>query len=131
MKNYYKYLGLVLMLGVMASCHGTVTPNKVKGHSVAYDGNERTSGIVGADKINGGFIVTDFWVDRYDERIAKYGDKLKPAVTDSKKGITNLGPNRWNAKKEAIDSDVQCADLIRSGIEPTPGWQKLINKIIK
>lgn len=138
MKNKNLNLVLLCVLCVSAvnlfSACGTVAPKPVQSHSIAPAGNDWNGGIIGpVHDASGKFIgweVSGWWFKRHDQRIAQYGDQLIPAQIDSQLGITLYGKN-FLATSEAMDIDVQIARKIRNGDKPTPGWEKLLNKLLK
>jgi hypothetical protein len=117
-----------LLCSMFAGC--SVVPKPVESHSAAFSGNENNSGILGVYVVDGvfqGFIVNQDFVDRYRERIAKYGDQLRPTVLEAGKGITSRFKD-YLATKAVMDANVQAALKERGNVPPTPGWQKLLLK---
>ena len=142
MKFANAILKFLLVLIVLAFCLvclggcGTVAPKSIPAKTISYSGNVADGGIVSLvyskpDHKFLGFEVTPDWVARHDRRMAQYGDQIRPAVDDSKKGITTFQNGNFLVTKQVMDSDLQAADLERDPLNhpPTPGWQKLINRI--
>jgi len=98
MKTFYRLLGLLFLLGywivmpVLISGCGTVTPERVRSEAASYDGNERNSGVIASTAE--GFIVTTHFRARYNALIAVYGEDFRPALPTDE-GIRALDAGRW------------------------------------
>lgn len=103
--KYAKLLLSSILVFVLISCAGTYVPKAdAVSEQASYDGNEKTSGILGVS--DSGFIVTDRFLVRYDALVEKYSDKFTPSLK-KRFGVTGntmsreamayfLTMNRWN-----------------------------------
>jgi len=73
--------GLAFSLIVfLAGCASTYTVEIKKDTGASYDGNQRTSGIVGLFADKTGFLVSDYFYKRYDALWAIYGSRFVPKL---------------------------------------------------
>jgi hypothetical protein len=106
----------LLSLFVFSSCsvrQQTVVPRAIVSTEASFDGNVQNSGIIKYDEH--GFIVSAHWLERYDAMLARFGDKLFPAIKPGDRiGIDSLPPSSAVASaKEDLNYRVSQQVMVR------------------
>lgn len=89
----------LVMLVIVSGC-GTVTPKQVTSAAASFDGSERNSGFIGWTT-NGFGIITPHARDRYNALIADYGVRFHPPLKPDY-GITPTPTNTFTITPEAL-----------------------------